>query len=78
MSVERGPRRYEHLYFGQTAGEFTHRLQTELRHELTAQLQAGYPIYGVDETEGVYTLLPDGRRLDGPPPDRTSPLPLSR
>lgn len=79
MSVERMQQRYEHRYFGQTAGEFTRQLQTALRHDLGAQRQAGYPIYGVDESEGVYTLLPDGRRLvGGPLPPGPAPLPLAR
>jgi hypothetical protein len=54
-------------------------LQTALRHDLAAQRQAGYPIYGVDESERVYTLLPDGRRLSGGPLQHgAAPLPLAR
>jgi hypothetical protein len=63
----------EHRFFGQTASEFTQRLQAALREELAAQRQAGYAIYGLDESDRVYTVLPDGCRIDGRPvPDETS------
>ena len=42
MSVERAQQRYEHLYCGQTTGEFTRRLQTALQHELRAQQRRRY------------------------------------
>jgi hypothetical protein len=67
MAIERQEMPDEHRFFGQTASEFTQRLQGALRRELAAQQQAGLPVYGVDETHGVYTVLPDGRRLAGGP-----------
>ena len=57
----------EHRFFGQTASEFTQRLQATLREELVAQQHAGYAIYGLDELDRVYTVLPDGRRIPGEP-----------
>jgi hypothetical protein len=57
----------EHRFFGQTASEFTQRLQAALRDELAAQRRAGYVIYGLDESDRVYTVLPDGCRIDARP-----------
>jgi hypothetical protein len=51
--------------FGQTASEFTQRLQVALHEELAAQRRAGYAIYGLYESDRVYTVRPDACCIAG-------------
>ena len=63
----------ERCFFGQTASEFTQRLQAALRDELAGQQCAGYAIYSLDELGNIYKVLPDASRIPGNQvPDETS------